>query len=111
MTGQYPPQVELTRLFERRSAYGTRYFSGLLGFGKVILLPGKPADDGSPTWRLFIAARAPAADRAAVPSNADPPAARPAPRRTRPQPKAARPDDGAPMADDPISDLWQGGAP
>jgi hypothetical protein len=114
-TDRYPTQVEIAKLVERTSARGTRYMTGLLGLGRVILLPDAPAADGTPTWRLLIGGRSPAADRATAPSNADPPAAarpatRPAPRARRPRPQPARPDDGAPMANDSVADLWQGGS-
>jgi hypothetical protein len=90
----YPPSVELARLYERTSARRTRYMLGRLGGARIVLLPGEPTTDGTPTWRLLIQQRA-GADRArpvemGVGNGTAPPALR---RQHRPYP-AARPAAG-----------------
>jgi hypothetical protein len=100
----YPPSVEVARLFERTSARGLRYMSGLLGLARVTLLPGEPTEDGTATWRLLVGAR-PDAGR----TRADEPQRRPAAPRPASRPRSAappiRPDSVAP-ADDSVDDLW-----
>jgi hypothetical protein len=55
------------------SGKGNRYFVGRLGYARLTLLPGEPANDGSPTWRLLLQQAPPKADRSNAP--------RPAPKR------------------------------
>ncbi|MGH6678563.1 MAG: hypothetical protein ACREDL_06435 [Bradyrhizobium sp.] len=110
MTGaSYPPSVELALLYERTSARGTRYMTGLLGLGRVTLLPGEPAEDGTPTWRLLIAGRQPAGERGASAATDPPPARRrshhPAHRHYQRQPERSA-ADSTPMPADSVDDLW-----
>jgi hypothetical protein len=97
----FPPSFEITKLYEKVSQRGVRYMVGRLGGARVTLLPGEPAEDGSPTWRMLLAEAKPKAEGRAI--NAP----RPAPTRGK------RKTDGpaAPLPDDPLSDLWSRGEP
>jgi hypothetical protein len=60
----YPPSVNVGKLYERTSAAGNTYISGFFGSMKITLLKSKDADaEGNPIWNLMIAA-APSRDRA-----------------------------------------------
>lgn len=97
----YPRSIELARLFERTSARGTKYLLGQLGSARIVLLPGDPIDDRTPTWRLLVQERAEAAERAhPATSEADrfvP--AQPARQRRRAAYAAHRRSDGVGAAD------------
>lgn len=61
---EFPPSVNVGRLYERTSAAGNTYISGFFGTMKITLLKSKDADaEGNPIWNLMIAA-APSRDRA-----------------------------------------------
>ena len=61
---EFPPSVNVGRLYERTSAAGNQYISGFFGTMKITLLKSKDADaEGNPIWNLMIAA-APSRDRA-----------------------------------------------
>ncbi len=110
MTERFPPSIEIAKLYERTSAKGTRYMSGWLGLGRVNSLPGEPAEDGTPTWRLLIGARQTAGEKPAggrtAPSepSARPYAARRAYRAPRPPGRAG----SGPLAGK-VDDLWPEG--
>lgn len=60
----YPPSVNVGKLYERTSAAGNTYISGFFGSMKITLLKSKDADaEGNPIWNLMFAA-APPRDRA-----------------------------------------------
>jgi hypothetical protein len=72
---------------------------GRLGNARVTLLPGEPAEDGSPTWRMLLQEakpKDPAAKSATSPSQ---------PRRAKSAPHMAK-ASGAALPDDSISELW-----
>lgn len=52
----YPPSVQIARLFQKKSASGAVYFSGRMGPARVVLLRSKDAtgDDGAPIWNLMV---------------------------------------------------------
>jgi hypothetical protein len=102
MTAAFPPSIELTRLYEKTSQRGTRYFVGRLGLARITLLPGDAAEDGTATWRMLLQ-EAPKASTDRSASNSSP--SRSTGTRGR---QAAGAVAGAPMADDPIADLWSG---
>jgi len=54
MTAAFPPSIELTRLYEKTSGRGTRYFVGRLGLARITLLPGEATEDGTATWRMLL---------------------------------------------------------
>jgi hypothetical protein len=55
-SNNFPPSFELTRLYEKTSAKGTRYFSGRLAGARITLLPTEEtSDDGAAIWKLLIA--------------------------------------------------------
>ena len=91
------PLVPLARLYEKVSSSGNTYYVGRLGYGRILLFLDGEADDGTPTWRIFVqqvedAAGKPQDGRQAVrPTNG---AARP----SRPSTTPARPADG--LSDD-----------
>jgi hypothetical protein len=53
MTAALPPSIESTRLYEKTSQRGTRYFVCRLGLARITLLPGDAAEDRTATWRLL----------------------------------------------------------
>jgi len=54
--------IPLTGLWENESKTGTRYFSGVLGRAKVLLLPNRDKqNDADPGWILYLAERPPKA--------------------------------------------------
>ena len=104
MNGAFPPSIELARLYEKTSQRGTRYFVGRFSLARITLLPGEPAEDGTPTWRMLLqeAPKSQAStDRQA--GNASRPRSPGARRR-----QAAIPAAGAPMPNDSVTDLWAG---
>ncbi len=61
---EFPPSVNVGKLYERTSAAGNQYISGFFGSMKITLLKSKDADaEGNPIWNLMIAA-SPSRDRA-----------------------------------------------
>ena len=52
----YGPSIKAARLFEKKSEKsGATYFTGRLGFMKVVLVKAKePAEDGTPIWNLLL---------------------------------------------------------
>lgn len=63
---EFPPSVNVGKLYERTSAAGNTYISGFFGTMKITLLKSKDADaEGNPIWNLMIAA-APSRDRAGI---------------------------------------------
>src|SRR5690606_38928666 len=61
---EYPPSVNVGRLYERTSSKGNVYLTGFFGTMKITALKSKDADaEGNPIWNLMIAA-APSRDRA-----------------------------------------------
>jgi hypothetical protein len=105
MTAAFPPSVELTKLYEKVSQRGTRYFVGRLGLARITLLPGEAAEDGTATWRMLLQ-EAPKASTDRQASNASR-ARSPGTRRRQ----AVSPAAGAPMPDDSVADLWAGPVP
>lgn len=60
----FPPSVNVGRLYERTSSKGNVYLSGFFGTMKITALKSKDTDaEGNPIWNLMIAA-APSRDRA-----------------------------------------------
>lgn len=60
---EFPPSVNVGKLYERTSAAGNTYITGFFGSMKITLLKSKDADaEGNPIWNLMIAA-APSRDR------------------------------------------------
>lgn len=109
----YPPSVELATLWERESARGTRYLTGYLGRARVTLLPGEPTAEGTPTWRLLIAA-APPRQGEARPAGGDaapaglPPARPRGAYAGRPADRPPVRPDSVPLPDDPVDDIGRG---
>ena len=97
MAAARAPLVPLARLYEKVSTAGNRYFTGRLGYGRVLLFADGEADDGTPTWRMYVqeveeAATRPQEARQAVrPTNG-------ASRPSRPSTTPTRPADG--LSDD-----------
>ena len=96
MAAARAPLVPLARLYEKVSTAGNRYFTGRLGYGRVLLFADGEADDGTPTWRMYVqeveeAATRPQDGRQAV---------RPANGAARP----SRPSTAATGAPDGLSD-------
>lgn len=57
---EFPPSVNVGKLYERTSAAGNTYISGFFGSMKLTLLKSKDADaEGNPIWNLVIAAAPP----------------------------------------------------
>lgn len=57
---EFPPSVNVGKLYERTSAAGNAYISGFFGSMKITLLKSKDADaEGNPIWNLMIAAAPP----------------------------------------------------
>jgi hypothetical protein len=54
MAAARAPLVPLARLYEKVSTAGNRYFTGRLGYGRVLLFADGEADDGTPTWRMYV---------------------------------------------------------
>jgi hypothetical protein len=103
----FPPSIELTRLYEKTSARGTRYFVGRLGLARITLLPGDAAEDGTATWRMLLQeAPKPRASADRPGSNSSRPRS-PGTRRRQ----VADPVAGAPMPDDSVAELWPGATP
>jgi len=51
----YGPSIKITQLYERESRNGNRYFSGRLGYAKLVVLKSdKTADDGTPIWDVLM---------------------------------------------------------
>lgn len=49
-------RVPMTRLFEKVSAKGNRYFTGRLGNARVLLFRDEHADTGGdPVWQMYLA--------------------------------------------------------
>jgi hypothetical protein len=48
------PSIDLTRVYEKVSQRGTRYFVGRLGHARITLLPGVAAEDRTATWRMLL---------------------------------------------------------
>ena len=49
-------RIPMTRLFEKTSARGNRYFTGRLGNARVLLFRDETADAGSdPVWQMYLA--------------------------------------------------------
>jgi hypothetical protein len=115
VSGAYPPSVELTTLWERTSARGTRCMWGYLGHARVTLLPGDPTENGTPTWRLLLQAaptrQGEAAERPVIPL-ASTARRRPYPARSgRPTGQGpVRPNSVAPLPDDAVDDIARGSA-
>jgi hypothetical protein len=105
MTVAFPPSIELTRLYEKTSQRGTRYFVGRLCLARIALLPGVAAEDGTATWRMLLQ-EAPKASTDRQASN-ESRARSPGTRRRQ----AASPVVGASMPDDSVADLWAGPVP
>jgi hypothetical protein len=106
LTASYPPSTPLATLYELVSGRGTRYLIGRLGLAKVVLLPGDPTEDETPTWRLLVQE----ATASVTPRPARPERARSTdtPRR-RPYSRSTSGTDPGPMPDDRIDDLWPEG--
>ena len=50
--------IPLTGLYENTSQKtGKKYYSGVLGRAKILLLENKEKEEGKPGWTLFIAER------------------------------------------------------
>lgn len=57
---EFPPSVNVGKLYERTSAAGNTYISGFFGSMKLTLLKSKDADaEGNPIWNLVVAAAPP----------------------------------------------------
>lgn len=57
---EFPPSVNVGKLYERTSAQGNQYITGFFGSMKLTLLKSKDADaEGNPIWNLVIAAAPP----------------------------------------------------
>lgn len=55
MSSDYGPQIKLTRLYERTSKSGNRYFSGRLGAAKILVFKSRDTtDDGAPIWDVVL---------------------------------------------------------
>ena len=97
MAAARAPLVPLARLYEKVSTAGNRYFTGRLGYGRVLLFADGEADDGTAIWRMHlqeveeVAPRPQEARQPVRPTNG---AARP----SRPSTTPARPADG--LSDD-----------
>jgi hypothetical protein len=94
MKADRAPLVPLARLFEKTSGAGNRYFTGRLGYGRVLLFADGEADDGTPTWRLYVQE---VADAAGKPQDAR--------QAVRPANGAVRPSRPSTAATRPPSDL------
>ena len=91
-------KVKLSRLYEKTSAKGTRYFVGRLGAARVLLFQSREtADDGGAIWDLYLQE---VEDTRPRPVAGEMPARRPA--RARPERSA---DDSEPFHDDPLDDV------
>ena len=106
-------KILLTTLFEKKSQAGRTYFSGRLGKTRIVMfLDRQPAEDGTPTWSLFLTPAGdtarPSAPRQAEPTGPRGDGARPSRYAGR---KPAPAGTGEPMPDDRIDDLWPGGEP
>jgi hypothetical protein len=88
----YPPSIHIGTLYEKTSARGVKYLVGRLGYARLTLLPGEPAADGTPTWRVLLEGAA----------KAD----RPSPAKRSPN---RPPRDGPALSDDQIDDVWRDG--
>jgi hypothetical protein len=99
----FPPSVEVCRLFERVSAKGTNYIAGRLGRARISLLPGAPAEDGTPTWRLLVS-QAPEHDVSADNRPVMAARKRPAPAPYQLERPRASSDQ---LPSDPLDDLWR----
>jgi hypothetical protein len=98
----FPPLVELTLLYEKTSARGTRYMVGRLGHARITLLPGVAAEDGTATWRMLL--REASKSRGSVDRPRNSSASHP--RRGRPSsPSFAPPKRLAPVVDLPADRL------
>jgi hypothetical protein len=98
----YPPSIELTRLYEKTSQRGTKYFVGRLGLAKIVLLAGDDAADGTPCWRFLVQEPTPKqVDEKPAPSQSQRRAAYPGPR------PAGDGGKGAQVPDDLLEDLWR----
>lgn len=54
--GPVNTRVPVTRLFEKTSAKGNRYFTGRLGNARVLLFRDEHADTGGdPVWQMYLA--------------------------------------------------------
>lgn len=61
---EFPPSVNVGKLYERTSAQGNQYITGFFGSMKITLLKSKDADaEGNPIWNLVIAAAPPRGDQ------------------------------------------------
>lgn len=48
-------QVSVTRLFEKTSSKGNRYFVGRLGNARVLLFRDERSDmEGDPVWQMYL---------------------------------------------------------
>lgn len=55
-SGSANTRVPMTRLYEKTSAKGNRYFTGRLGSARVLLFRDDHADaGGDPVWQLYLA--------------------------------------------------------
>jgi hypothetical protein len=116
MTAAFAPSFELTKLYEKVSARGTKYFVGRLGGARVTLLPSDPTEDGTPVWRLLVQEAAKAQTPADSATSSSTPTSSSAPRSSaRPRTAAAvkfyaspkQPRGSGPaMPDDRVDDLW-----
>jgi hypothetical protein len=64
MTSQ--SRVLFAVLTECESAAGKPYLRGWAGASNLVAFPGKPDEQGRPTWNLFLVARAPRPEYSAV---------------------------------------------
>jgi hypothetical protein len=116
MTAAFAPSFELTKLYEKVSARGTKYFVGRLGGARVTLLPGDPTEDGTPVWRLLVQEAVKAQTPANSAASSSAPTSSSVPRSSaRPRTAAAakfyaspKPPRGSGPAvpDDRVDDLW-----
>lgn len=82
---EFPPSVNVGKLYERTSAAGNQYISGFFGSMKITLLKSKDADaEGNPIWNLVIAAAPPRDQAKGSKSQAERPRDRDAPTNPRP---------------------------
>jgi hypothetical protein len=55
MSGTYGSNSALRRLYEKTSNRGTQYFTGSLGWAKLVLLKcNEVAENGDPIWLLSV---------------------------------------------------------
>jgi hypothetical protein len=112
-SNHFPPNIELTTLYEKTSAKGTKYFVGRLGLARISLLPAHPPrDDGQVAWKLLIQQAAPMpkpAESDAQKSNFAAPHKSQGARRRAPSKSLFGPTLD-PLPDDRVDDLWQANA-